>query len=117
MIVPDKERNFDHYRPTTTLQHMIDDFEANRGEDDLTHLNESVELNDYSMMTFDKETFKSSAVRNLGTRYLHHHIFTLLSLRQLLEYAKLDIVEMVAEPPYHLIALVRSKSVLSSATV
>ena len=110
IIAPDKERNFDHYRPTTTLQHMIDDFEASRGEDDQTHLNESVEMNDYSMMSFDKETFRSGATRNLETRYLHHHIFTLTSLRQLLEYMKLDIVEMVAEPPYHLIALARNRA-------
>jgi SAM-dependent methyltransferase len=109
IIVPNKEANFDHYRPTTTLQHMIDDFEANRGEDDLTHLDESVEMNDYSMMPFDKETFKSRATNNLDTRNLHHHIFTLLSLRQLLEYTRLDIIEMVAEPPYHLIALARNR--------
>jgi SAM-dependent methyltransferase len=109
IIVPDKEHNFDHHRPATTLEHMIDDFEANRGEDDLTHLNECVELNDYSMMPFDQEAFKSAAVRNLETRYIHHHTFTLLSLRQLLEYAKLDIIELVAEPPYHLIALARNR--------
>lgn len=109
IIVPDKERNFDHYRATTTLQHMIDDFEANRGEDDLTHLNESVEMNDYSLMAFDKETFRSRAMNNLETRHIHHHTFTLHSLRQLLEYAKLDIIEMIAEPPYHLIALARNR--------
>ena len=108
IIVPDKERNFDHYRATTTLQHIIEDFEANRGEDDLTHLNESVEMNDYSMMPFDKETFKSRATKNLETRHIHHHTFTLPLLRQLLEYTKLDIIELVAEPPYHLIALART---------
>jgi hypothetical protein len=80
---------------------MIDDFEVNRGEDDLTHLNENMELNDYNMMPFDKETFKSGAVRNLETQHIHHHILTLLSLRQLLEYAKLDI-ELVAERPGHI---------------
>ena len=109
IIVPNKELNFDHYRPTTTLQHMIDDFEANRGEDDLTHLHESVELNDYSMMPYDKEIFKSGAMNNLGTRHLHHHTFTLLSLRELFEYTKLDVIELVAEPPYHLIALARNR--------
>ena len=89
---------------------MIDDFEANRGEDDLTHVNESVEMNDYSMMPFDKETFRSRAMNNLETRHIHHHTFTLHSLRQLLEYAKLDIIEMIAEPPYHLIALARNRA-------
>jgi predicted SAM-dependent methyltransferase len=108
IIVPNKELTFDHYRTTTTLQHMIDDFEADRDEGDLTHLNESIELNDYSMMSFDGETFKSRAVKNLETRCLHHHTFTLHSLRQLLEYMNLDIIELVAEPAYHLIALVRS---------
>jgi SAM-dependent methyltransferase len=112
IIVPNKEFTFDHYRATTTLQHMIDDFEANRGEDDLTHLNESVELNDYAMMAFDQETFKSRALKNLETRHMHHHTFTLLSLRQLLEYTKFEIIELIAEPPYHLIALVKAKSVL-----
>jgi SAM-dependent methyltransferase len=108
VIVPNKELTFDHYRPTTTLQHMIDDFTAKRDEDDLTHLNESVELNDYSMMPFDQVTFKSCAMKNLETRAIHHHTFTLNSLRQLLEYVKLDIIELVAEPPYHLVALARN---------
>jgi predicted SAM-dependent methyltransferase len=117
IIVPNKDLTFDHYRTTTTLQHVIDDFEASRDEDDLTHLNESVELSDYSMMSFDQEAFKSRAMKNLETRCLHHHTFTLHSLRELLEYMKLDIVELVAEPPYHLIALVRAKSVLLSAIV
>jgi SAM-dependent methyltransferase len=110
IIVPNKERNFDHYRATTTLQHVIDDFEANRGEDDLTHLNESVEMTDYNMLPFDKETFKSRAMNNLETRHIHHHTFTLLSLRQLLEYTKLDIIELVAGPYYHLIALATAGS-------
>jgi predicted SAM-dependent methyltransferase len=109
IIVPNKDLTFDHYRTTTTLQHMIDDFEANRDEDDLTHLNESLELNDYTMRPFDKETFKSSAMKNLETRCIHHHTFTLHSLRQLLEYTKLDVIEMVTEPPYHLIAVVRNR--------
>jgi SAM-dependent methyltransferase len=117
IIVPNKELTFDHYRPTTTLQHMIDDFEANRDEGDPTHLNESVELNDYSMMPFDQETFKSGAIKNLQTRFIHHHTFTLHSLRQLLEYMKLDIIELVVEAPYHLIALVRANSVLPLAIV
>jgi SAM-dependent methyltransferase len=108
IIVPNKELTFDHYRTTTTLKHVIDDFEANRDEDDLTHLNESVELNDYSMMPFDQETFKSRAMNNLETRHIHHHTFTLHLLRQLLEYMKLDILELVAEPPYHLVALARN---------
>jgi predicted SAM-dependent methyltransferase len=115
IIVPNKELTFDHHRTTTTLQHMIDDFEANRDEDDLSHLNESVELNDYSMMSFDQETFESRAKNNLETRCIHHHTFTLHSLRQLLEYTKLDILELVAEPPYHLIALVRGRSARPSA--
>jgi SAM-dependent methyltransferase len=117
IIVPNKELTFDHNRTTTTLQHVIDDFEANRDEGDLTHLNESVELNDYSMMPFDRETFKSRAINNLETRHIHHHTFTLHSLRQLLEYAKFDIIELVAEPPYHLISLVRAKPVLPSVIV
>jgi SAM-dependent methyltransferase len=115
MIVPNKELIFDHRRTTTTLQHMIDDFAAKRDENDLTHLNESVELNDYSMMSFDQETFESRAKNNLETRCIHHHTFTLHSLRQLLEYTKLDILELIAEPPYHLIALVRSRSARPSA--
>jgi SAM-dependent methyltransferase len=108
IIVPDKERTFDHDRAATTLQHMINDFEANRHEDDLTHLKESLELNDYSMMPgLDREIWETAAAKNLETRYIHHHTFTLSSLRQLLEHARFDILELFTEPPFHLIALVR----------
>jgi SAM-dependent methyltransferase len=107
IVLPDKERTADHRRPVTTLKHMIEDFDAARSEDDLTHLDESVRLHDYSMTPEipDPVAFKARGLKNFENRCLHHHTFTLSSISELLEYIKLDIVEKDTEPPYHLLVL------------
>ena len=35
LLLPDKVWTFDHRRPVTTLRHLIDDYEAHIGEDDM----------------------------------------------------------------------------------
>jgi SAM-dependent methyltransferase len=109
IVLPDKEHTFDHYRPVTTLEHMIEDFEAGRREDDLTHLDESVRLHDYSMTPEipDAVAFKARGLKNFENRCLHHHTFTQRSACELLEYMRLDIIEQGSEPPFQLVALAR----------
>ena len=46
IVVPHRDRTFDHRRPVTTLAHFVEDDRAQMGEDDLTHLDEIVALHD-----------------------------------------------------------------------
>nr|MBA2668900.1 methyltransferase domain-containing protein [Gemmatimonadota bacterium] len=49
VVVPHRDGTFDHRRPVTTLQHLIDDDRNGITEDDLTHLQESLELHDFGL--------------------------------------------------------------------
>ena len=49
LILPNKNACFDHLRPYTNIEHLIQDFTQNIGEDDLTHLDEILELHDLNM--------------------------------------------------------------------
>jgi len=46
VVLPHYKHTFDHRRQLTPLSHIIEDFERNTGEDDLTHLQEALELHD-----------------------------------------------------------------------
>jgi hypothetical protein len=40
LVVPDKNCTFDHLRPVTSFEHIVNDFLCNIAEDDLTRLKE-----------------------------------------------------------------------------
>jgi len=46
LAMPHYEGTFDHNRPVTSIEHMRADAERQTGEDDLTHLEEILELHD-----------------------------------------------------------------------
>jgi hypothetical protein len=46
LIVPHKDKTFDHNRPVSSLNHLVEDLENGVGENDLTHLPEIFELHD-----------------------------------------------------------------------
>lgn len=45
-VVPNKEGTFDHLRPVTTIDHLIQDLKNDIKEDDNTHFEEVLELHD-----------------------------------------------------------------------
>lgn len=109
VVLPDKERTFDHRRPTTSLSHMIEDFDVERGEGDLTHLEEILALHDISMTPEipDQEFFLARSLKNIENRCLHHHTFTLRSAGDLMRHVGLEILKQDKQPPHHLIFVVR----------
>jgi SAM-dependent methyltransferase len=60
LVVPARDCTFDHRRPITTMLHLVEDFEGNMGEDDLTHLVEVLQLHDLSREAeiIDVSTFR-----------------------------------------------------------
>src|SRR5450756_122288 len=46
LLLPHKDGTFDHRRPVTTMQHLIDDFNVGMTEEDLTHMPEIMALHD-----------------------------------------------------------------------
>lgn len=86
LVVPFYRETFDHRRPLTSVEHMLEDFERNTGEDDLTHLPEILALHDLSMTpeAGTLEQFRQRSLSNVSNRCLHHHVFDQTNIRRLL---------------------------------
>lgn len=109
LIVPDKNRTFDHRRQVTTLDHIKDDYNARRGEADMTHLGEVLKLHDLSRdpAAGDMKNFEKRCRRNAEVRGMHHHVFNLRSLCELVECSGFDIVRQAEADPFHLVVVAR----------
>lgn len=96
LVLPNKEGNFDHRRPFTKFDHLVDEYTRDIGEDDLTHLDEILALHDLSMdpPAGDFEHFRERSLKNFENRTLHHHVFDVSLIEALLGYVGFDIVDM-----------------------
>jgi SAM-dependent methyltransferase len=107
LVAPHMQGTFDHRRERTPLEHMIEDLERGTGEDDLTHLPETLALHD---RTRDSEAgpgelWERRRRENESTRVLHHHTFTTPSLLGLLDHAGLQLLEVETRHPHDIYVL------------
>jgi SAM-dependent methyltransferase len=108
LIVPHRDGTFDHRRPVTTLQHLIEDFEAGRSEADRTHFSEVVELHDSARDTGeDPESFRSRVERNSDIRSVHHHVFDTRLALAAAATAGFEILTVEPLRPYHIVLIGR----------
>ena len=108
LVLPKKASNFDHRRPTTPLAHLVEDFENDTTEHDLTHLDEILSLHDLSMdpPAGNLEQFRARSMDNFNNRTLHHHVFDLHVMQNMLAYAGFEVLE-TAETRTDLFALAK----------
>lgn len=108
LVLPRRESNFDRLRDVTPFAHLVDDFERGTGEDDLTHLDEIVERNDYAQTPDvpDRESLRAQGLRNLEVRGLHHHVFDMALIEQMFDHLGLSTLLRTTIPSDH-IALAR----------
>lgn len=96
MVAPHKETTFDRKRPTTTSEHLINDFKTNIKEGDISHLNmdEIVANYDYDLDPgiSGKEEFIERTGQNNINRALHQHVFITETIIQLFDYCDLKII-------------------------
>lgn len=95
IVVPRKEKTFDHNRDCVTFEHLLEDFQRDIGEEDLTHLPEIIEKHDYDLdpLCGGRENFIKRSQKNMENRCLHHHVFDELSLRKALEFAGFEVID------------------------
>jgi SAM-dependent methyltransferase len=112
LVAPHMAGTFDHRRAVTPLAHMVADHEAGTGEDDLTHLDETLALHDRSRDAEDDDQAAWAAARrdNLRTRLLHHHVFTTESLLVLLDHAGIDLHAVEVRYPHDIYVIGRFAS-------
>lgn len=106
LVLPRKESNFDHRRPTTKLEHLIEDYNEKTGEMDLTHLEEILSLHDLKRdrLAGNNKQFEKRGRDNINNRCLHHHVFDQVLLKQMLEYAGLEVIKNYSSKTDHYIA-------------
>jgi SAM-dependent methyltransferase len=109
MILPHKEVTFDWRRPVTPLAHIIDDFERGVGEDDATHFEEILRLHDLSKTPqyATPEAFRTRCLENITYRAMHQHVFNTHSVIELMNYAGLQILQVDAIKPGHIVILAK----------
>ncbi len=86
LVLPNKTSNFDHQRAYTSYEHIIDDFETNKDETDLTHLREILTFHDLSKdpAAGNFEEFTLRSLNNFHNRCLHHHVYNEDTIRKIL---------------------------------
>jgi SAM-dependent methyltransferase len=111
LILPHKDGTFDWRRPTTTLAHMVADYENGVGEDDLTHLPEVLALHDLKRdkLAGTKEQFSERCLANPVHRAMHHHVFDTMAALQLVDHAGFTILRVDHLRPFHIIILASRK--------
>lgn len=94
LILPNKNKTFDHNRELTNFDHLLADFENNITEEDLTHLDEILTLHDLSKdhQAGDLENFKKRSLNNFQNRCLHHHVFDMNLLHQIFRYFNIELL-------------------------
>ena len=107
LVVPDHRRTFDHSRPPTSLEHMLDDFGNNVGEDDQTHLAEILERHDLRKdpSAGNWTDFRERSLKNLQMRALHHHVFNTRNTQELLTAVGLEVKVVETALPHHIAVL------------
>ena len=115
LILPNKKSNFDHKRPDTTLEHLIDDYKQHVGEDDLTHLDEILTLHDLNRDPLAKsfENFKLRCMDNFNNRCMHHHVFSQQTLSGMAHFTGMKIKLSYSSPSDHFILLEVDKTAAS----
>jgi SAM-dependent methyltransferase len=109
MVAPHVAGTFDHRRPVTPLAHLIGDRNGDTGEDDLTHLEETISLHDRGRDSdpSDEEGWAAARRDNLNTRLLHHHVFDGEGLLLMLNEAQLQIEQVIVRHPHDTFVLAR----------
>ena len=111
LVLPDKEFTFDNKRPVTTLAHLIEDYKNNTTEEDSTHFEEVIALHDFKHDAFvqSKEDLIKRTNLNIENRAVHHHVFNLDLVKELLVYCDFEMVHQQTYPPFHLVSVAEKK--------
>jgi hypothetical protein len=86
-ILPNKTMFWDKTRNTTTMEHLIQDYNNNTLENDMTHLQENLDTDHPQKYDFGIAEFERRCKENYKTRILHHHCYDYILAKDMHEYA------------------------------
>jgi len=107
LVVPHKDATFDHRRPVTTLEHILEDFSNDMGEDDRTHIPEVLELHDFDrdLWADNRDEFRARCDDNMRNRCIHHHVFDTELAVRMVDQAGFHILAVEAAPSNNIVIL------------
>ena len=112
LVLPHRDFTFDRNRPVTNFAHLLQDYYTKTGEDDLTHLEEILELHDLciDILAGTKEQFKKRSLDNYANRCLHHHVYDFKLLEDMFDFLNINVIKQEFMRPNHQI-IIGKKSV------
>lgn len=107
LVLPNYAKTFDHQRNPTSVKHMLDDFERDTPEDDMTHLSEILSLHDLEMdpPAGSPDDFRQRSLDNFTNRCLHHHVFDENNSTELLSQIGMTVLAVEIALPFHIFLL------------
>ena len=102
IVLPHYARTFDHRRVPTTVQHMIEDYERNTGEGDLTHVEETFAAHRLNDRSRSDEDLRTLLLSNFSHRMMHHHVFDESNSKDLLEGVGFKVLAVEMQLPFHI---------------
>jgi SAM-dependent methyltransferase len=111
LVLPNKHSNFDHRRSFTSFDHLLMNYEKNTLENDLSHLEEILKYHDLKCdpRAGTVDQFRKRCLNNVTNRAIHHHVFDQGLLRQVLEFAGLEIALQFSSPTDHYVAAIKKQ--------
>jgi SAM-dependent methyltransferase len=97
-IIPNKYDFWDNVRETTTLEHLISDYNNNTDEGDLTHLEENLQTTHFK----NNKSNTEDAINNYETRIIHHHCFDMKLVQDFFEYVGFKTIECYISNGLHI---------------
>ena len=85
-IVPNKFGCFDYKRSYTTFEHILNDYNTNIDESDLTHLEECLSNPHPYKQSHGEDEFKNMCLNNSSTRIMHNHVFDIDCITRIHEF-------------------------------
>lgn len=109
LVLPHKDATFDHLRPPTSLEHLLEDLDSDVGENDVTHVEETLSLADQRLCFPhpDEASFVNSVRNSYSDRSLHHHCFDVPLVVRMFDHLGLSIISLDLIFPFHIIVLGR----------
>lgn len=107
IVLPHYLWTFDRTRTPTTVEHMLQDYDRQTGEDDLTHVEEICSSRSDDPSGSDSE-FRSLLLNNINHRMIHHHVFDATNSKQLLEASGLKVLAVELYPPIHIFLIAQA---------
>jgi SAM-dependent methyltransferase len=105
-VISKGARTFSHARAPTPLSHLVQDSRNEVGEEDRGHLPEILQAHDAAMDSGGgtPENLVERSRRNAEFRALHHHVFTLETLRALQTVTGFSVDVLTRVASYNLLA-------------